>query len=106
MNSFDFGESQTLFCLLIGSPWRDLNKPVTGPYKVRWVLKIYSSEKSRHIGILRQQREYPSGMLYIFQVSLKELLRRSNLVPMVGEDKKVTERRLNELRPRFKKKPD
>lgn len=106
MNYFEFGENQTLFCLLIGAPWRALDSPVNEPWVVRWHLKIFASEKSRHIGILRQQREYPSEMLYTFQVSLKELLSKSNIVPMIAGDKKVDERRLSQLRPRFKKKPD
>jgi hypothetical protein len=94
VNYFEFGKGQALYCLLIGS--QDTGQ------RVRWHLKVYHSEESRHIGILRQQREYPSEMLYTFELLLKVALGRAKLVPLIPGDRRMSQIRLRELHPPFK----
>ena len=89
MNLFDFGSELTMYGLIIGSPWRDWDKPLSTPISVRWQLKLFPTASNRHRAILYQQRQYPNEMLYGFEIKLIELMGRASLIPTTGRHDRI-----------------
>ncbi len=97
---FSFDNNLRIYGLITGTPWRDLGWTRDHPTEIRWHLNLYSSERSRRRGILKYQREYPQELLYIFEITLAELIAMSKYCPIDGKsnDRRVKPNALGMLR--------
>lgn len=84
MGDITFDEQGKIYGLLYADIWRNLENPKD--IKVRWIIKTYSSEKSRNAHIREQQA--PGRPLFSFELDIKTLAELGKPIPFVPDERR------------------